>query len=149
MDETAQNQAGAPADATTEKKTRSIVSARYANKYKGGGSDALSEFIKAQCSGKDGFEWSAFFELAKKNGVDATKVDHYAQQVADKRHGAEGRARMTIRNMLATPARKNGKLVNLAGEEVEISLPKPALSGAAKAASEKVEDSGEAEASAF
>jgi hypothetical protein len=41
---------------------------------------------------------------------------------------------MTLRNMLATIARKNGKLVGLNDEETAISLPKPALSGAAAAA---------------
>ena len=134
----------------SQKTTKSIVPARYANKYKGGGNDVLAEFIKSQCIGKEGFEWEAFFELAKKNGVDAAKVDHYAQQVAEKRHGAQGRARMTIRNMLATPARKNGKLVGLDGNEVEIDLPKPALSGAAKAAAAaESEGNGEAEAGQF
>ena len=54
---------------------------------------------------------------------------------------------MTLRNMLATIARKNGKLVGLNGEEVAINLPKPTLTGAAataKAAAEapKVAGSG-------
>ena len=46
---------------------------------------------------------------------------------------------MTLRNMLATFVRKNGKAIALDGEEVELSLPKPALTGAAKAASEKTD----------
>jgi fructose-specific component phosphotransferase system IIB-like protein len=57
---------------------------------------------------------------------------------------------MTLRNMLATPARKNGKLVGLNGEEVAIDLPKPALTGAAAkakdAAAEAVKASGDGEA---
>jgi len=130
-----------------EKKTKSIVDKKYVNRYKGGGSDVLAEFIKGQCTSKDGFEWPAFFELARKNGVPEEKVAMYQSQVAEKRHGAEGRARMTIRNMLATPARKNGKLIALDGEEVAIDLPKPTLSGAAaKAATGKA---GEAEAGTF
>ena len=132
-----------------EKRTKSIVPPKYANKYKGGGSDALAEFIKAQCVGKDGFEFPAFFELARKNGIAEEQVAKYEGQIAEKRHGAEGRARMTLRNMLATFARKNGKLTDLGGNEVEISLPKPALSGAAKAAAEKGEESGEGEAGTF
>jgi len=65
------------------------------------------------------------------------KVDHYASQVNEKRHGAQGRARMTLRNMLATIVRKNGKAIGLDGDEYAVNLPKPALTGAAKAASEK------------
>lgn len=135
-------EAGAAADAA-EKATKSIVPKKYGNKYKGGGSDALAEFIKAQCTGKDGFEFPTFFELCKKNGLPTDKVDHYSAQVAEKRHGAEGRARMTLRNMLATIARKNGKLVGMNGDEVAIDLPKPALTGAAaKAAEAKDSDGG-------
>jgi hypothetical protein len=117
-----------PAEA---KSTKSIVPAKYAGRYKAGGSDALAAFINDNCKGKDGFEYPAFFELCKKNGIDAAKVDHYAGQVSSNRHGSQGRARMTLRNMLATIARKNGKLQNLKGEEVAINLPKPVLSGAA------------------
>lgn len=140
----------APTEATeaTEKTTKSIVPAKYAGRYKDGGSDELSAFIKQQCSGKEGFEFGAFFELAKKNGVDAAKVDHYASQVAEKRHGAQGRARMTIRNMLATFARKNGKLVGLNGEEFAINLPKAAVSGAAAKAQENSAGTGEPESAA-
>lgn len=119
---------------TEEKKTKSIVPARYAGRYKAGGSDELAEFIKKQASGKEGFEFPAFFQLCRKNGLPEEKVAHYEGQVAAKRHGAEGRARMTLRNMLATIARKNGKLVGLDDQEVAINLPKPALSGAAAAA---------------
>lgn len=126
---------GAVAEAPTEeKKTKSIVPARYAGRYKAGGSDELAEFIKAQASGKEGFEFPAFFQLCRANGLPEEKVAHYEGQVAAKRHGAEGRARMTLRNMLATIARKNGKLVGLNGGETAINLPKPALSGAAAAA---------------
>ena len=97
------------------KKTKSIVPAKYASRYKDGGEDALAAFIKEQCNGKDGFEFTAFFDLCRKNGLPEEKVAHYQGQVAEKRHGAEGRARMTLRNMLATLVRKNNKLVNLSG----------------------------------
>lgn len=127
------------------KVSKSIVPAKYASRYKDGGEDALAVFIKEQCSGKEGFEFPAFFELCRKNGIAEDKVAHYTSQVAEKRHGAEGRARMTLRNMLATIVRKNGKIQNLAGEEVALSLPKPALTGAAKAAAAKTADSAEAE----
>ena len=119
------------APAEGEKKNKSIVPSKYAGRYKAGGSDALAAFINEQCKGKDGFEYPAFFELCKKNGIAEEKVDHYAGQVGENRHGSQGRARMTLRNMLATVARKNGKLLNLSGEEVAINIPKPALSGSA------------------
>lgn len=124
------------ADAGTEAPAakKSIVPSKYAGKYKGGGSDALATFIKAQCGEGDKFEFTAFFALCKANGIDAAKVDHYAQLVTDKAHGAEGRARMTLRNMLATPARKNGKLVGLDGVEYEVVIAKAPLTGAAAAA---------------
>jgi hypothetical protein len=124
-------------DEVTEKTTKSIVPAKYAGRYKNGGSDALAEFIKAQAGAKEGFSFPAFFDLCRANGLPEDKVAHYEQQVADKRHGAQGRARMTLRNMLATFARKNGSLKALNGEETAISLPKPTLSGAAKAAKEE------------
>ena len=121
---------------TAEKKTKSIVPVKYAGRYKAGGSDALAEFIKAQSAGEGGFSFPNFFELCRRNGLPEDKVAHYEQQVADKRHGAQGRARMTLRNMLATFARKNGELVGLDGSPTSISLPKPTLSGAAKKAKE-------------
>lgn len=127
---------GENAEAATEKTVKSIVPSKYSGKYKGGGSDALAEFIKSQCTGKDGFEFTAFFTLCRQNGLPEDKVAHYEKQVADKLHGAPGRARMTLRNMLATIARKNGKLVGLGGEEHAIDLPKPAVSGAAAKAQE-------------
>lgn len=116
------------------KERKSIVPSKYGNKYKNGGSDALAEFINKECTGKEGFEYGAFFTLCRKNGIAEDKVAHYEGQVAEKRHGAQGRARMTLRNMLATLARKNGKLVGLNGDETAIDLPKPAVSGAAAAA---------------
>lgn len=115
---------------------KSIVPAKYAGKYKGGGSDALAEFIKEQCTGKDGFEFPAFFTLCRKNGIAEDKVSHYESLVEDKEHGSQGRARMTLRNMLASIARKNGKLVGINDEETAIDLPKPAVSGAAAKAAE-------------
>lgn len=122
------------------KTPKSIVPAKYSGKYKDGGSDALAEFIKGQCTGKEGFEFTAFFALARANGLDESKVAHYEGQVAEKRQGANGRARMTLRNMLATIARKNGKLVGLDGAEHEVSLPKQALGGAAAEAKAKAEE---------
>jgi hypothetical protein len=133
--------------AEVKKETKSIVPARYAGRYKAGGSDALAEFINAQCKGKAGFEYPAFFELALKNGVSQEQVDKYAGQVAEKRHGSQGRARMTIRNMIATSVRKTGKVIGLDGSETAIELPKPALSGAAAKA--KDAKAGDAAASEF
>ena len=127
------------AQATEEKaKTKSsIVPSKYAGRYKNGGEDALAQFIKSQCTTPEGFSFDKFFELCSANGIAQDKVEHYKAQVAEKRHGAEGRARMTLRNMLATIVRKNGAATGLDGSEVAIDLPKAALTGAAKAASEK------------
>jgi hypothetical protein len=116
------------------KTTKSIVPSKYSGRYKNGGDDPLALFIKEQSVVDGNFSFDKFFELIEANGVPAEKVEHYRGQVAEKRHGAEGRARMTLRNMLATIVRKNGKAVGLDGSEVAINLPKPALSGAAKAA---------------
>ena len=123
----------------TEDKKKSIVPAKYAGRYKNGGDDPLAVFIKEQCVTDGTFNFDRFFELVAANGIAQEKVDHYRTQVSEKRHGAEGRARMTLRNMLATIVRKNGKAIGLDGDEVAINLPKPALTGAAKAASEKSE----------
>jgi len=116
------------------KTTKSIVPSKYSGRYKNGGDDPLALFIKEQSVVDGAFSFDKFFELIAANGVPTEKVEHYRAQVAEKRHGAEGRARMTLRNMLATIVRKNGKAVGLDGSEVAINLPKPALSGAAKAA---------------
>lgn len=124
-------EAGSAAPDASEKTTKSIVPAKYGNKYKNGGSDALAEFIKSQCTGKDGFEFTAFFKLARNNGIAEDQVAKYESAVAEKLAGAPGRARMTLRNMLATKARKDGKLIGLDDSEHAIDLPKPAVSGAA------------------
>jgi len=123
--------------ATEAKTTKSIVPAKYAGRYKNGGTDELANFIKEQCMEDNTFSFDKFFDLMEKNGIAKDKVDHYASQVNEKRHGAQGRARMTLRNMLATIVRKNGKAIGLDGDEYAVNLPKPALTGAAKAASEK------------
>jgi hypothetical protein len=146
--EAAPTESAAPAE--TPKTTKSIVPARYAGRYKKGGGDALAEFINAQCNEKEGFSFAKFWDLCKKNGLDAAKVDHYAGQVTEKRHGAQGRARMTLRNMLATIVRRDGKLVALDGTETPLSLPKLALGGAAAAAAAKSsEPAGEAATSQY
>lgn len=127
----------------TEKK--SIVPTKYAGKYKNGGSDALANFINEQCTGKEGFEYPAFFSLARTNDLPEEKVAHYEQLVAEKAHGSQGRARMTLRNMLATIARKNGELKGLNGEMTTIELAKPALSGAAAKAQETASQTSDAD----
>ena len=121
---------------TETKPTKSIVPSKYSGRYKNGGTDELAQFIKSQCETEQGFSFEHFFELCTKNGIAQDKVDHYQNQVSEKRHGAEGRARMTLRNMLATFARKNGKLIGLDDAECPVNLPKPALTGAAKQAAE-------------
>jgi hypothetical protein len=132
-DETVNTEA-TPAPAKT---TKSIVPSKYAGRYKNGGEDPLALFIKQQCVEDGNFSFPKFFDLCRKNGITEEKVAHYEGQVAEKRHGAEGRARMTLRNMLATLVRKNNKATGLDGVEVEVTLPKVQLTGAAKAAAEK------------
>lgn len=121
----------APAPEAAPKTTKSIVPSGWKSK-----GDELSAFINEQCTGKEGFEYTALFALCRKNGLDEAKIANYEGIVASKAHGGEGRAKMTLRNMLATPARKNGKLIALDGSEVAISIAKPAVSGAAAKAKE-------------
>lgn len=102
--------------------------------------DALAKFINEQCTGKDGFQWPAFFQLMRENiggTLTEDKIAHYEGQVNAKINGAPGRAKMTLRNMLATNVRKNGKAIGLDKKDYPIDLPKPAATGAAKAAQEK------------
>lgn len=127
--------------ATAPKTTKSIVPSKYAGRYKNGGEDPLAVFIKEQCVAEGNFSFAKFFELCRKNGLPEDKVAHYEGQVTTKRHGAEGRARMTLRNMLATIVRKDNKAITLEGAEAEVVLPKPALTGAAKAAADKASES--------
>jgi hypothetical protein len=145
-EETNTTEAPDATDATVVAK-KSIVPAKYAGKYKDGGSDALATFINEQCKTKEGFDYGLFFDLCINNGLDAAKVNHYKDQVlVEKRLGSQGRARMTLRNMLATIARKDGKLRGLDGKEHAIDLPKLALTGsAAKAAEAKQETAAAAE----
>jgi hypothetical protein len=128
----------APAENPTPvKTTKSIVPSKYAGRYKNGGEDPLALFIKSECTADGNFDFGKFFELCRKNGIPEEKVAHYEGQVAEKRHGAEGRARMTLRNMLATIVRKNNSATKLDGSVAEVVMPKVALTGAAKAAADK------------
>lgn len=124
--------------ATTEaaKDRKSIVPAKYSSKYKDGGDSPTSKFIKQECVGKDGFEFPAFFNLCRINGIADDKVKHYEGVIASKAHGGEGRTRMTLRNMLATIARKNGKLKKQDGTEQDVVEAKAPVSGAAAKAQE-------------
>lgn len=117
------------ADAATERK--SIVPAGWKSK-----NDELAQFINKQSSGKEGFEFSAFFALCRKNGIAEDKVARYEGEVNDGKHGAPGRAKMTLRNMLESIARKNGKLVGLDDTETAINLAPRVLGGAAAKAKE-------------
>lgn len=128
---TEQTTAAVAADETVKK---SIVPAKYSGKYKGAG-DSVSEFIKTQTEGV----FASMAALCRKNGITEEQVVKYEQLVANKgeNHGIEGRARMTLGNMLRAKARKEQKLLNLAGEEVPFTdLKKPEVSGAAAKAQE-------------
>jgi hypothetical protein len=134
----ATNTAEAPA-----KTSKSIVPAKYAGKYKDGGSDALAVFLKEQCITKEGFSYPLFFKLCRINGIPEDKVAMYEGQVEAKKLGSQGRARMTLRNMLATLVRKDGTIKDLDGDLVEVELPKTVLTGAAAAAKAKQEAANE------
>ncbi len=114
------------------KESRSVVPAKYAGKYKNGGEGATSEFIKSQCGEGDKFEFPAFFSLCRINGIPDDKVGLYEGQVAEKKNGANGRARMTLGNMLRAKARKDQKLLDLKKKEVAVA--EPALPKAEKKA---------------
>lgn len=121
-----------PGSSEPAKERKSIVPAGWKSKK-----DALKTFIDAQSSGKDGFEYPAFFALMRKNEVPEEKVAHYEGQVSQNLNGARGRAVMTLRNILVPIIRKRGHVIALDGSKIDMDLPKPAPSGAAKAQAEK------------
>lgn len=131
-------------EAPVEKSRKSIVPAKYAGRYKDGGSDALASFINENCRGKDGFNYDTFFAICRENGIPEEQVAKYEQQVADKKLGSQGRARMTLRNMLATIVRKDGKIKDADGDEFDLTLPKVALTGAAAKAAEAKQETADA-----
>lgn len=130
--ETATEEVQATATTETAKERKSIVPAGWKSK-----GDALKKFIDEQASGKEGFEYPAFFALMRKNEVPEEKVAHYEKQVTDKLPGANGRAVMTLRNILVPIIRKRGHVIALDGSTTAMDLPKPAPSGAAKKQAEK------------
>ena len=127
------------AEGDAPKATKSIVPAKYANKYKGGGSGNTAAFINGQVGSDDGIVFPSFFELCRKNNIPEEQVAKYEGQVAEGQHGSQGRARMTLGNMLRAKARKDGKLVNLNGQDVELNEPKLVVSGAAARKQEQAE----------
>lgn len=115
-------------DAAPKGDPKSIVPNKYAGKYKNGGQGPTSDFVRAQCGEGEKFEYGAFFELCSKNGIPEDKIALYKGQVDAKQLGANGRARMTLGNMLRAKARKDQKLTGLNGESFEVAelaLPKP------------------------
>lgn len=126
--------AGAQVPTEAAKANKSIVPSKYANKYKKGGNDALAQHITAQTGG----DLAKFFALCRANGIAEEKVAHYETQVTEKRPGANGRARMTLRNMLENIVRKaDGKVKNIDGSETTVELAarlKPGTSQTAAAA---------------
>lgn len=133
--------ATAPAEAAPAAEkgpSKSIVPAKYGKKYRDGGSDELAKFINDQCfdAEKKEIDFTKYFKLCRDNGLDEAKVKSYEDLVATGARGSQGRARMTLRNMLATPARKNGHLVGLDGKKHAVKLEERAPSGAAAKAKE-------------
>lgn len=127
------------AAADANKETKSIVPGKYAGKYKPGGAayDApLATFIREQCGEADKFEFDSFFNLCKLNGIADDKIAVYKAAVDEKKNGANGRARMTLANMLRAIARKNQKLVGLDKKEHAVLEPQIVASGAVAAKKE-------------
>lgn len=124
------------AGAETKGPPKSVVPAKYAGRYKKDGeayNKPLAVFIRAQCGEGDKFEFPAFFSLCRINGIAEEQVAKYEAQVATKANGVNGRARMTLANMLRSIARKNQTLKDLSGNEQPVPEAKAALSGAAAA----------------
>jgi hypothetical protein len=119
-------------------KKGSIVNPKYAGAYKNGGreGDELAAFINDQCRTDKGFDYDVFFALCVKNGVPVEQTEKYNADIQANKHGAQGRARMTLRNLLASIARKQGHLVDLNGQEHPLNVPKPPTTGAARKAQE-------------
>jgi hypothetical protein len=115
-----------PVPTTEAKERKSIVPAGWKSK-----GDALSKFINEQATGKDGFEFPGFFALMRINEVPEDQVAKYESQVAAKQAGANGRAKMTLRNILVPIIRKRGPVIALDGSKTDMDIPKPAPSGAA------------------
>ncbi len=124
----------APAEQVAEtevKERKSIVPAGWKSK-----NDVLKQFVDEQSTGKDGFEYTAFFALCRKSGIPEAEVAKYEGVVASNAHGGKGRAKMTLRNMLVPIIRKSGKAIGLDGTEHSMDLPKAPVSGAAAKAKE-------------
>src|SRR5688572_14363405 len=128
------------AEAPAATAPKSIVPGKYAGKYKNGGSDVVAEFIKSQSYENGDVVPESFFSLCTVNGLDEAKIAGFRDAVAAKTQGAAGRARMTLGNTLRAKARKQGFLLNQAGEQVALDVPKAALGGAAAKAAEAKAD---------
>jgi len=66
--------------ATEAKTTKSIVPAKYAGRYKNGGTDELANFIKEQCMEDNTFSFDKFFDLMEKNGIAKDKADMQVEE---------------------------------------------------------------------
>jgi hypothetical protein len=117
-------------DVNTESTAKSIVNAKYRNKYKGD-KDWLAKLLDAEATKAktvkvtkvvgdekviseetraDGVDIPALFVLAEKNGLN---VDTYRGQEGN--HGFAGRFRMTVRNMLQRVVKQRHGLFNKGG----------------------------------
>jgi hypothetical protein len=110
-----------PVNDEAPKKSKSIVPAKYAGKYKGA-ADELSKFIAEQLIVDNKSDITRLFALCRANGIADEHIAPYEKAIAEKARGAEGRTRMTLRNRLATLVRKNGKLTDLEGAEVALTV---------------------------
>ena len=124
------------AEAAPAKANKSIVPSKYAGKYKKP-MDELAKFLDDNATTEGTLDPIKLFAICRANGIADAHIEPYEKAVADKAHGASGRARMTLRNRLATIVRKEGGLVvEKDGAKTAIHLAPLATVGAAKAAEE-------------
>lgn len=96
--------------------SKSIVPSKYSGKYRTDKTE-LAKFIDTQTKGEDGkLSTDNLFALARANGIAEDKLTRYIDSVASGAHGAAGRSRMSIGNMLRSVAKKEGNLSDLQGQ---------------------------------
>lgn len=74
--------------------------------------DDLAQFLGSEFKDKDGkFMPAEFIAFVEENGIEPGEFRAITRKSGDLPHGLMGRARMTLRNRLASLVRKNGHLI--------------------------------------
>lgn len=113
--------------AEAETESKSIINTKKYS-YKRGQGSPTALFIEQHCvptegDSKNQLDFDAFFTLCEKNELPQEKIDNFRKQIAENAHGAPGRARMTLGNMLAAKARKDQALVDPKGKKQKVEQP--------------------------